>query len=111
MGEQSVVIGEIVIDGGSPITVRAEVPEDCSRARIAFLKYKLAYLLDTRFHAADPEPRPEMTIDEVTALWHCHRVSVLRRIAKGELHPLERHGDMRFKRAEVERLYAVRRDE
>jgi hypothetical protein len=104
MGEQSVVIGEIVIDKDTAITLRAEVPENCSRAQIALMKYKLAYLLDTRFHPAAPDQGPEMTIDEVTALWGCHRITVLRRIAKGQLHPLERHGDMRFDRAEVERL-------
>ena len=55
--------------GDGPVLLRAEVPENCSRARIAIVKYKLAYLLDTRFQPAALRKGPEMTIDEVTALW------------------------------------------
>lgn len=105
MDKQSVVIGEIVIDADTPVTLRAEVPEDTSRTRIALLKYKLAYLLDTRFRPAAPEPGAQMTIDEVTTLWHCRRATVLRRMKAGELHPVsDEDGELRFDRAEVEKL-------
>ncbi len=104
MRTQSVCIGEIVIDA-EPITLRAEISGKTSPARIALLKYKLAYLLDTRFRPSPPPAGTEMTIDEVTALWHCHRVTVLRRMKSGELHAVsDEDGELRFDRAEVARL-------
>ena len=103
MSKQQVLIGEILLDG-EPLSLRVEVGEPVSRARSAILKYKLAYLLDTRFRPAAPEPSKEMGLDEVMALWGCHRVTVLRRLERGELHPIDKGGDLRFDRAEVERL-------
>jgi excisionase family DNA binding protein len=103
MSKQRVLIGEIVLDG-EPVSLRVEAAEQVSRARSAILKYKLAFLLDSRFRPAPPEPSNEKTIDEVTALWGCHRVTVLRRLESGELHPIDQGGDVRFDRAEVERL-------
>lgn len=67
MDTQSVVIGEIVLDSES-VTLRAEVTGKLPAARIALLKYKLAYILDTRFRPLPTEPAAEMTLDEVTAL-------------------------------------------
>ncbi len=104
MDTQSVVIGEIVLDSQC-ITLRAEVAGKLSSARIALLKYKLAFLLDTRFRPAPPKPTAEMTLDEVVALWHCHRSTVLRRVESGELYPVtDEDGELRFDRAEVEKL-------
>lgn len=64
--------------------------------------------------ARDTRPRPKqvvtegkmfsfsMTIDDVTELWRCHRVTVLRLIERGQLHPIELDDEtMRFDRAEV----------
>ena len=51
--------------------------------------------------------RPAMallTVDEVTELWQCHRVTLLRLIQRGQLHPVEVDGEIRFDRAEVMRL-------
>ena len=45
-----------------------------------------------------------MTVDEVTELFRCHRITVLRLIKRGQLHPVEIDGDLRFDRAEVLRL-------
>jgi hypothetical protein len=103
METQSVVIGEIVLDPTSA-PLRVETSEPLSTARIALLKYKLAFLLDSRFRPAAPEPSDEMTLDEVLALWKCRRVTVLRRMKAGELHAIERDGQMRFDRTEIERL-------
>jgi excisionase family DNA binding protein len=45
-----------------------------------------------------------ITIDEVTELWRCHRITVLRLIKRGQLHPVEVDGDLRFDCDEVLRL-------
>jgi hypothetical protein len=46
-----------------------------------------------------------MAVDEVTKLWGCHRITVLRLIKSGQLHPLKiDDGELRFDRAEVLRL-------
>jgi hypothetical protein len=46
MDRRNVVLGEIVLDNES-IMIRAEVAGTMIPARIALLKYKLAYILDT----------------------------------------------------------------
>jgi hypothetical protein len=105
MDKQFVSIGEIVIDTASaPLIVQAARP--IPAAAIAMLKYQLAYLLDTRFKPAPPEPAGEMTAEEVRALWGCHHVTILRRIRAGALHPIEHNGNLFFRREEVERLKA-----
>ncbi len=45
-----------------------------------------------------------MTVDEVTDLLHCHRITVLRLIRRGALHALMISRGMRFERAEVAAL-------
>jgi hypothetical protein len=105
MDTQSVLIGEILFDGES-IPLRVEAVAPASPARIALLKYKLSFLLDTRFKAAPPPETNEMTLEEVLKRWKCHRAAVSRRIKAGELRPIERDGDLRFSREEVERLSA-----
>ena len=42
-----------------------------------------------------------MTVDEVTSLLRCHRITVLRLIRRGALHILTIAHAMRFERAEV----------
>ena len=104
MDKQTVLIGEIVL-GSESIVLRAEVTGKLPSAGIALLKYKLAYLLDTRFRPASPEPTSEMTLEEVVVFWKCHRVTVLRRVETGDLHPVtDEDGELRFDRAEVEKL-------
>jgi len=103
MNERNVVLGEIVLNGES-IALRAEIAGPIIPARVELIKYKLAYLLDTRFKPAPPPERKEMTIDELTARWKCHRVTILRRIQMGDLHPIGRGRAMRFDREEIDRL-------
>lgn len=45
-----------------------------------------------------------LTIDDVIALWHCHRVTVLRLMKRGLLHPIQVGGEPCFQRAEVMKL-------
>ena len=63
------------------------------------LKQTLAGLLDTRFKTCDSEeqkapPDALITIDEVLESWHCHRVTVLRLMRRGLLHPLTFEGEL-----------------
>ena len=105
MNTQSVLIGEIVLGGEPRIALYAETPIPLSAHGIAVLKDKLVNILDTRFQpAAPPSPSDQMTIDEVIALWGCHRVTVLKRMEAGLLHPINRGEELVFDRAEVERL-------
>jgi hypothetical protein len=54
---------------------------------------------------SDNTDNSPMAVDEVTKLWGCHRITVLRLIKCGQLHPLEiGDGELRFDRAEVLRL-------
>jgi len=105
MDERNVVLGEIVLDRES-IVLHAEMAGPMIPARIALIKYKLAFILDTRFKPAPPPESKEMTIDELTVRWKCHSTIILRRIEAGELHPIERDGEMLFDREEVDRLSA-----
>jgi len=45
-----------------------------------------------------------ITVDEVTRLWRCHRVTVLRLMRRGTLHYVEVDGEPLFDEAEVLRL-------
>ena len=51
-----VLLGELVIDTEPPIELRAELASTEAGKKAAVLKDRLAYLLDTRFRPADPEP-------------------------------------------------------
>ena len=99
------LVGELVIGNEPPIRLYAQSEIPISPADIAIVKDQLAFLLAERFRpSALPARNHKMTIDEVTALSQRHRVTVLRLMRSGELHPLENRGDVRFDRAEVERL-------
>jgi predicted site-specific integrase-resolvase len=53
----------------------------------------------------DKTDNSPMAVDEVTKLWGCPRITVLRLIKCGHLHPLEiEDGELRFDRTEVLRL-------
>ncbi len=59
--------------------------------------------------ARKPQPKTAtdrclMTLDEATALLHCHRVTLLRLIKRGQLHALKNGGRISFERAEVSGL-------
>lgn len=45
-----------------------------------------------------------MTVNEVTTLLHCHRVTILRLIERGQLYILKSGGEISFQRAEVSAL-------
>ena len=106
MRTQSVVIGEIVIDDRS-VTLRAEVPASTSREWVALLKYKLAYLLDTRFRPAT-SPRERLSLEEVAERLHCRCRTVLRMIRRGDLHPVTGDdGELYFDPVEVDIITRV----
>jgi excisionase family DNA binding protein len=45
-----------------------------------------------------------MTVNETTALLHCHRVTLLRLMKRGRLHALKNGNRISFERAEVSAL-------
>ena len=105
MDTQKVLLGELVIDNEPPIELRADLPSGEVRKRTAALKDRLAYLLDTRFRPADPEPPRILTVEDVADLLHCRCRTVLRMIRRGDLHPRNgEDGELYFDRAEVERV-------
>jgi hypothetical protein len=62
MDTQSVLLGEIVLGNEPRIKLYADTAVPLSRAGIAGLKDKLAFLLDSRFRPSDPQIAE--TIDE-----------------------------------------------
>jgi len=42
-----------------------------------------------------------LSVDEVTRIWRCHRITVLRLMRRGTLHPFEVDGELFFDEAEV----------
>ncbi len=109
MRKQRVLLGELRIEREAPIELFAALPCAEARQRAAALKDKLAFLLDTRFWPANPEPPeiPGLTVIEVATLLHCRCVTVLRMIQRGQLHPGENDDDLIFDPAEVARLKHV----
>ena len=53
MNERNVTLGEIALNGES-IVLRAEIAGPMPAARVALVKDKLSYILDTRFKPAPP---------------------------------------------------------
>ena len=76
------------------IILKAEIPFPIPPARIALLKYKLAFLLDTRFKPAAPPRRPEEIVREEPqcGMGPSSLRRVLRRIEAGELPQFKRSG-------------------
>ena len=108
MATQKVLLGELVIDNEPPIELRADLPFGEVGKRTAVLKDRLAYLLDTRFRPADPEPPKTLTVEDVADLLHCRCRTVLRMIRHGDLHSIVGDdGELYFDRAEVEGIRHV----
>ena len=110
MRTQQVILGEIVIDK-EPIELRAELPFSEVGKKTAVLKDRLAYLLDSRFRPANPEPpnAPGLTVEEAADSLHCRCRTVLGMIKRGELHPIsDEDGELYLDRAEVESIRHVR---
>ena len=106
---QRVLLGEMVIDREPPIELHVELPYAETHKKSAALKDRLAYLLDTRFRPADPNPEPEpcqshtLTVAGVADLLRCHCQTVLRMMRRGRLHPVsDEHGELQFDPAEIE---------
>lgn len=75
------------------IILKAEIPVPVPPARLALLKYKLAFLLDTRFKPAAPPARVVEIAPEVRAAdWKRRRSNLLRRIEAVELHQFKPGG-------------------
>ena len=98
MRKQRVLLGALTIDNEPPIELQVELVFSEVRRKSAVLKDRLVYLLDTRFRPAMPEPRQSanFTIADVTDLFQCHRVTVLRMIRRGQLHPVGDGDEMYF---------------
>jgi len=107
MRTQRVLLGELVIDREPPIELRAELSCADAGEKAAVLKDRLAFLLDTRFRPAAPEPvaRPGLTVEDVAASLHCRCRTVLQMIRRGKLHPIsDEDGELYFDREEVAKI-------
>ncbi len=110
MRTQRVLLGQLVIDREPSIDLYAELPSAEARKKSAALKDRLAYLLDTRFRPAEPEPAPKLklTVEDVAGALHCRCRTVLRMTKRGELHPVsDEDGELYFDPAEVESVKHV----
>jgi excisionase family DNA binding protein len=104
MRTRRVLLGELVIGSEPAIELRAELPCREASKKAAVLKDRLAYLLDTRFRPAEPEPpeTPGLTVEEVAESLHCRCRTVLQMIRRGKLHPVsDEDGELYFDPAEV----------
>ncbi len=110
MRTQQVLLGELIIDDESRIEVRASVSSAELARKVAVLKDRLAYLLDTRFRPADvePEKRYRLTVEEVAESLHCRCRTVLKLIRRGELHPIvDDDGELYFDPCQVAKVTHV----
>lgn len=110
MRTQRVLLGAMVIDREPPIELYTNLRASEVAKKSAMLKDRLAYLLDTRFLPADPEPHPKpgLTVEEVADLLHCRCRTVLRMIKRGDLQPSSNEdGEVYFDRKEVESIKHV----
>ncbi|SRR5208283_3809555 len=111
MRTQQVLLGELVIDNESAIELRAKVPSSEVARKVAILKDRLAFLLDTRFRPADPEPprTSRLSVQDVAESLHCRCRTVLEMIRRGEIHPVRgEDGEIYFDPSEIARMTHVR---
>jgi hypothetical protein len=111
MRKQRVLLGRMILDKESPIFLSVELPLSEIVKKSAALKDRLAFLLDTRFHPADPESSesPGLTVEQVAERLHCRSITILRMVRRGKLHPFT-EGDtseLYFDPAEVANIKAV----
>ena len=107
MEKQSVLIGEIVLENEPRIALYAQTPIPLSNTGVVVLKDKLAFLLDSRFHASDPS-RPYMSIAEIQEKWNCPPAKIAHLVRCDRLHPLVMNDEAYFDPAEVARVLSFR---
>ena len=105
MTKQLRLVGTVNLDDEPPVLL-CTYDRRKTGAAIADLERKLLDLIDGSFrpaHRGKPGPNtcPLMSLKEVLALWRCHRVTVLRLIKRGLLHPIHEIEPMYFERSEV----------
>jgi hypothetical protein len=103
MAKRRVWLGQIILDKEPPINLFAELPLETVAKKAAYLKERLAFLLDIRFSGAPPESQ-RLTFEEVAQTLHCSGRTVLRMIERDRLHPLEENGEIYFERFEIEHV-------
>jgi hypothetical protein len=111
MRKQRVRLGQMVIAGEAPIDLFADLPCDSLQTKVAALKDRLAYILDTRFRPVDPglSGLPGLTVEQVAEKLNCRCVMVLRMVKRGQLHPFVEGDDSEpyFDPVEVAGIKAV----
>ena len=102
---QFVLLGTVHPKSEFALPVYAKCLTETEKQAAISLKAKLALLLDKQFRPAEISksrlPSSLMHVDEVLVLWACHRITVLRLIKRGQLHPIEVDDEMFFERSEV----------
>jgi len=104
MTKRLTLLGTVDLQGEPPVLL-CTYGNRKNAAAIAGLERKLFDLIDGPFHPAsgqsDPGSSALMTLNDVLALWHCHRITVLRLIKRGLLHPIGDIDPIYFERSEV----------
>lgn len=103
MRTQRVLLGQMILDREPPIDLLVDLPCDSMTKKAAWLKDRLAFLLDTRFKPAAPEPM-RLTVEQVAEILNCRCRTVQRMIERGQLRPVEINGELYFDRAQVESI-------
>ena len=104
MRQQRVLLGHLVLDREPPIDLHVELPVDAVVKKSAWLKHRLAFLLDARFRPSAPEPT-RLTVEQVAVMLNCRCRTVQGMIERGQLHPVEINGNLYIARAEVEGIH------
>jgi excisionase family DNA binding protein len=106
MRQQRVWLGGIVLDREPPIDLHVDLPGEAVVKKAAYLKDRLAFLLDTKFRPSPPEPA-HLTVEQVAEMLNCRCRTVQRMIERGDLHPMEQNGELYLDRTEVEAIRHV----
>ena len=101
------LLGTLELQNEPPILLCAYSQKNKDARHEASLRRRLLDLLDGPFHplstAMEESTRCRLiSVDELLALWGCHRITVLRLIKRGQLHPIGPPDEMYFDRAEVD---------
>lgn len=108
MMKRLTLVGTLELPDEPPILLCTYGGSSTAAAR-AGLESKLQALIDGSFHPvsrgkATERLSPLMTLNEVLILWQCHRITILRLIRRGRLHPIGALDAMYFERAEVMKI-------
>jgi hypothetical protein len=104
MSRRFTPLGVLKLLNGACIRVYVKSEANPNEQSILLLKLKLKRLLKDQFVYDEEYDSPLISLDGLTSLWNCHRITVLRLMRRGHLHPVDVDGEMFFDRSEVTSL-------